>query len=37
MLKECEKQYPKGSEVVGFQIADIIRMMAESKELNELR
>ena len=37
MLEECEKQYPKGSEIIGFQIADIMRMMAESKELNELR
>jgi len=36
MLEECERQYPKGSEIIGFQIADIMRMMAESKELNEL-
>jgi len=36
MLEECEKQYSKGNEVVGFQIADIMRMMAESKELNGL-
>ena len=36
MLEECERQYPKGSEIIGFQIADIMRMMAEGKELNEL-
>jgi len=36
MLEECERQYPKGSEIIGFQIADIMRMMAESKELNGL-
>ena len=36
MLEECEKQYFKGSEIIGFQIADIMRMMVESKELNGL-
>ena len=35
-MLECERQYPKGSEIIGFQIADIMRMMAEGKELNEL-
>ena len=35
MLEECKKQYPKVVKL-GFQIADIMRMMVESKELNEM-
>lgn len=36
LLEECANQYPKDSEVIGFQIADVMRMMAESKELNNV-